>query len=328
MGSSGDRMVEKKYGLLFPGQGAQSVGMGKEFYETSSLARRVFDRADEVLGRGISDLCFEGPEEELVETANSQPAIYTVSLATMGAILEMSGSEPKEALFSAEDVARVATLVMGLSLGEPTALVAAGAISFEDGLRFVERRGKLMDEASKAYPGRMASIMGLDKEDLEELCMGLGGCQIANLNCPGQVVISGSADKVELACDLAKTRGAKRAILLKVSGAFHSDLMEEARKKLAAFLSEIDISSPAISFVSNIDGNITRDPEVIRENLAKQLTNRTLWQACMETAISKGVSDFLEVGPGKVLKGLARKIDSTANVASVHSQSDIKALFG
>ncbi|MFC1548600.1 ACP S-malonyltransferase [Candidatus Omnitrophota bacterium] len=323
-------MIDKKYGLLFPGQGSQSVGMGKELYETQAAARWVFDRANEILGRDIKKLCFEGPEEDLMTTSNSQPAIFTTSIATLNVLVEKVkgapvGEEGKE-IFSLDDIKAVGALVMGLSLGEPTALVASGTLSFEEGLKFVENRGKFMDEASQKQEGKMASIIGLELDKVEELCKGIG-CQVANLNCPGQVVISGFASKVELAADLAKSQGAKRAIMLKVSGAFHSELMEPAREKLQAVLEGMTLSEPAIDFISNIDAEITKDPEKIKTNLADQLTNKTLWEASVKKAASLGVKDFLEVGPGSVLKGLLKKIDNSLNVTPLHTIEDIAGLL-
>ena len=323
-------MEGKKYGLLFPGQGSQSVGMGKELYQSQASARWVYDKANEVLGRDIAKLCFEGPEEELQTTANSQPAIFTTSIATLNALVEkLKGSpvgEEGREIFSAEDIISIGSLAMGLSLGEPTSLVAAGAMSFEDGLRFVESRGKFMDEASQKQQGKMASIMGLELDKVEELCMGIG-CQVANLNCPGQVVISGHASKVELAADLAKNQGAKRVIMLKVSGAFHSELMLPAKEKLQAVLNDMEIKEPVIDFISNIDAEVTRDPERIKENLVNQLDNRTLWEASVSKASSMGIKDYLEVGPGSVLKGLLKKIDSSLNVTSLHTVEDIIGLM-
>ncbi|MDD5634908.1 MAG: ACP S-malonyltransferase [Candidatus Omnitrophica bacterium] len=322
--------MDKKFGLLFPGQGAQAVGMGKQLYEAQAAARWVFNRANEILGRDIAKLCFEGPEEELQTTANSQVAIFTTSIATLNCLIEKIknspvGGETRE-IFGPEDIKSLGLLSMGLSLGEPTALVASAAMSFEDGLRFVEKRGQFMDEASKKHAGKMASIIGMELSKVEALCKGIG-CQVANLNCPGQVVISGHATKVELACDLAKDQGAKKIIMLKVSGAFHSELMTDAKDKLRDVLQKVTIKEPVIDFISNIDAEVTRDPEKIRENLVNQLNNKTLWEASMRKAGELGVKDFLEIGPGAVLKGLAKKIDSSFSVTPLHTTEDITNLL-
>lgn len=336
MGGSGDTVVENsafsgKYGLLFPGQGSQEPGMGAELYETQPAARWVFDRANEVLEKDIKKLCFEGPEDQLQTTANSQPAIFTTSIATLNVLLEKIkgapvGEDTRE-IFSPSDVSSVGVLTMGLSLGEPTALVASGALSFEEGLRFVAKRGQFMEEASQKEEGKMASILALDLEKVEEICRGVG-CQVANLNCPGQVVISGNAREVALAVDLAKKAGAKRVIMLKVSGAFHSVLMTPAKEKLKTVLDEMDIAEPAIDFISNIDAEITKDPVKIKSNLADQLDNRTLWEASVRRGIALGVTDYLEIGPGSVLKGLLKKIDSSLNVTTLHTTDDIITLLG
>ena len=323
--------MDKKYGLLFPGQGSQTVGMGEDLYRVKAAARWVFDKACEVLGRDIKKLCFEGPEDELQTTANSQPAIFVTSIAALNVLVETLkgspvGDEARE-LFSPEDIQAIGSVALGLSLGEPTALVASGAMSFEDGLNFVSKRGQFMEEASQKNEGKMASILGLELDKVEELCKGIG-CQVANLNCPGQVVISGHSSRVELASDLAKNQGAKRVIMLKVSGAFHSELMEPAKEKLIKVLESIEIKEPVIDFISNLDAEVTRDPEKIRENLANQLDNRTLWEASVKKAASLGVTDYLEVGPGSVLKGLLKKIDSSLNVTTLNTSTDIDALLG
>lgn len=321
----------KKFGLIFPGQGSQEVGMGKELYETQPAARWVFDRAAQLLGKDIKKLCFEGPESDLETTVNSQPAIFVTSIATLNVLVEKLkgapvGSEGRE-IFSPADIISIGSVALGLSLGEPTALVASGAMTFEDGLKFVEKRGAFMDEAARKEPGKMACILGMDLAKAEELCKGIGGCQVANLNCPGQVVISGHASRIELAADLAVNSGAKRTIMLKVSGAFHSELMKPAKDKLKAVLDTINITEPVIDFISNIDAEITRDPAKIRTNLVDQLDHKTLWEASVKKAASLGVKDLLEIGPGSVLKGLLKKIDPSLNVATVHTSQDIEGIL-
>ncbi len=321
--------MAKKYGLLFPGQGSQSIGMGKALYETQAAARWVYNKANEVLGVDIKSLCFDGPEDQLQTTANSQPAIFTTSIATLNVLVEKLkgspvGEEGKE-IFSKEDISEIGLVAMGLSLGEPTALVASGAISFEEGLKFVAKRGQYMQEASKKEPGKMACIMGMDLDKVEELCKGVG-VQVANLNCPGQVVISGPDSRIELAADLATNSGAKRAIMLKVSGAFHSELMLPAKEKLKAVLDEMEVVEPSIDFISNLDAEVTKDPARIKENLANQLDNKTLWEASVKKAADLGVKEYLEIGPGSVLKGLLKKIDSSLTVTSIHTVDDIAKL--
>ena len=320
--------MNKKFGLLFPGQGSQKTGMGKDLYSLEPAAKWVYDRADEVTGRDIKRLCFEGSVEELSTTFNSQPAIFTTSIAVLNVLAEKMkgvpvGNEGRE-MFSGDDISRFALLAMGLSLGEPTSLVAAGVLSFEDALKFVAKRGEYMEEASKKNEGKMASILGLDIEKVEELCIGIG-CQIANLNCPGQIVVSGHAGKIELLADLAKNAGAKRVIMLKVSGAFHSELMAEAKEKLKVLLSEMVFLPPTIDFISNLDAEITTDPEKIRKNLADQMDSRTLWSDSVIKAASLGVKDYLELGPGNVLAGLLKKIDPSLSVLSLCAPEEIRA---
>ncbi len=320
--------MRAKFGLLFPGQGAQIPGMGKDLYAVEPAARWVYDRADEITGRNIKKLCFEGSTDELSTTANSQPAIFTTSMAVLNVLAEKIkgapiGIEGRE-MFSSEDITAFASLAMGLSLGEPTSLVAAGVLSFEDALKFVVKRGEFMDEASRKHEGKMVSIMGLDLGKVEELCAGIG-CQVANLNCPGQVVVSGHAGKVDLLADLAKNAGARRAITLKVSGAFHSELMVEAKDKLKGVLAQMAFNPPKVDLICNVDAAVTRDPEKIRNNLADQLDSRTLWEDSVKKASSLGIKDFIEVGPGSVLAGLLKKIDPTLVVTSLCAPDEINS---
>ena len=319
--------MNKKYGLLFPGQGSQFVGMGQDLYNNSFAAKYIFDKSNEKLDIDILKLCFNGPEEELKTTSNSQVAIFVTSIATLNVLLEKIkkqpiGEEGKD-IFSQTDVNLIGSLTMGLSLGEITSLVACGVLSFEDGLTLVYNRGKFMEEASKEQEGKMASIIGLELEKVEELCVGIGGCQVANLNCPGQIVISGNAKKIELVSDLAKSSGAKRVIMLKVSGAFHSYLMRSAKEKLKNILETIEFKNPTIDFISNIDAIITTDPIKIKDNLIKQLDSRTLWEASVKEAEKMGITNFLEIGPGTVLKGLLKKINKSFNVTSLQTMQDI-----
>lgn len=310
MGSYSNRMVDAA--LIFPGQGAQSVGMGKDLYDNFSQAREVFDRADAILKFDLKKLCFEGPQEELSTTKNSQAAILTTSIAALRAF----EASPFYAGF-------VPKFSMGLSLGEYTALVAAGSISFEDALVLVRKRGEFMEEASKKNPGKMACVIGMDTKIVEELCKGFG-CEIANLNCPGQVVISGKVNNVELFASMAKDKGAKRVIMLDVSGPFHSSLMTSARDKLKEYIDNVRIGVPAIPFISNVDAKVQADPVKIKENLISQVNSRTLWEESMKLVVQAGVRTFLEIGPGQVLKGLAKKIDPKLEVKNIGTSQDLQ----
>lgn len=303
-------------GCLFAGQGAQYVGMGKDLVERFPEAGEVFRRADEVLGWPLSRLCFEGPAERLTDTAHSQPAILTHSLAAARSAWP-SGREPNERLVG----------VAGLSLGEYSALVFAGALSFEDGLRLVARRGTLMAEAARRRPGTMASILGLEDEVVEEICREasrVGVVVAANYNCPGQVVISGEPEAVARAAELARRAEALRVVPLRVSGAFHSPLMEPAREGLAQVLAETPIQRPRVPLLSNVTGEPTQEPEEIRQNLAKQLTHPVRWAQCCRRLLDLGAQALYEVGPGKVLKGLMRRIDRSVPVVTVGTAEEVE----
>ncbi|MFH1782921.1 MAG: ACP S-malonyltransferase [Candidatus Omnitrophota bacterium] len=299
---------------IFPGQGAQYVGMGRELYETSPEAKSIFDKGEEILPEvGIKRLCFEGPIEELTSTSNSQVTILVASIAC----LEALRSKVRH-----EDILSC----LGLSLGELTSLVAVESISFEDAVRLVRKRGELMEEASNKNPGTMASIIGLSLDKLKEVCRSTGA-QIANLNCPGQVVISGKKEFVEDAMKRSTESGAKKAIPLNVSGPFHSSLMKEAGELFRKELEKVEFKVPKIKIVSNVTGDFESTPEEIKDNLVKQLYSSVLWEDSIKKVVSLGVKDFFEIGPGKVLKGLLRRIDKDLNVINIEKSKDIDTVI-
>ena len=300
--------------LIFPGQGAQYIGMGKDLYDNYPQAKEVFDKANDILKIDIKKLCFEGSKEELSTTRISQPAILTTSIAAMKAFEATPYYSQITPKFS-----------LGLSLGEYTALVAAGSMRFEDALILVKKRGELMEEASNKNPGKMACVIGMEIKSVETLCKGIG-CEIANLNCPGQVVVSGKTTNVELFASLAKEKGAKRVLMLDVSGPFHSSLMTSARDKLKDYIEKVQISPPSISFVSNVDAKLQNDPIVIKENLITQVNSKTLWEESIKLAVSSGIKLFIEIGPGQVLKGLLKKIDPKLEVKNIATYQDILSL--
>ncbi len=302
----------EKIGFLFPGQGAQFVGMGKDFYEKFPSAQRIFDSAETYLQYPLTAICFEGPEEKLTRTLYAQPAIFVMSLAVLAILTERYPDlSPK---FAA-----------GLSLGEFTALTAAGSFSFLDGLRLVQQRAEAMEKCAASHPGTMASIIGLAAADCEALAKE-AGCEVANINSSDQIVLSGTESSIHRACRLAETRGAKRALPLKVAGAFHSSLMRDAQEDLEKALKGAAIRSPKYTFVSNVTASAIHAPEEIRKLLARQLTSPVRWAATMEFAGESGISFFIEIGPGKVLKGLARKRRPEIHVEACGTASDIQTL--
>ncbi|MDP3730203.1 MAG: ACP S-malonyltransferase [Candidatus Omnitrophota bacterium] len=303
-------MVEVAY--IFPGQGAQVPGMGKDLYDNFPAAREIFDKANSILKIDVKRLCFEGSQDELSTTANSQPAILTASIAALRAYESTPLAGQYTPKFS-----------LGLSLGEYTSLVAAGAVSFEDALVLVRKRGEFMEEASKKNPGKMACVIGMELKAVEDLCKGIG-CEIANLNCPGQVVVSGKVNNVELFSSLAKDKGAKRVLMLDVSGPFHSSLMTTARDRLKDYIDKVQFSSPLLNFISNVDAKVQTDPAIIKDNLIKQVNSKTLWEESVKLAAQSGIRTFLEIGPGQVLKGLLRKIDPKLEVKNFGALQDLQ----
>jgi [acyl-carrier-protein] S-malonyltransferase len=300
--------------LIFPGQGAQKVGMGAEFFQTSPQAKAIFDEADSILKNGLTDVIFNGPQEKLTLTAYCQPAILSMSVAALKAFQ----SHPK---FQSIDVKFTA----GLSLGEYGALVASGALSFGVTLKLVERRSFFMEEATKLNHGKMAAIIGMQKDAVVKICQDTGA-EVANFNSPEQIVITGHAKNVETACETFKAVGAKSVIPLDVSGAFHSTLMQAAADKFIAELPKVKLNTPAIPVISNVDAVASSDPATIQKNLGLQITSSVQWVASVEYMAAHGVQDFIEIGPGKVLKGLIRRINPALRVHNIEKPADIDAL--
>ncbi len=284
--------------------------MGQALAQAFPESRVLFERADQLLGYPLSRLCLEGPQEALTHTQHCQPALYVVSWVALAALSSIGKLSPAAAA--------------GLSLGEYTALAAAGALSFEDGLRLVRLRGQAMEEASAANPGTMASVLGLTRSALEEICAA-SGAEVANLNSPGQVVISGTKEAILKASEEAKSRGAKRVIPLEVGGAFHSRLMKPAAEKLKQALEATTFRMPKFPVLSNVTGSYYTSSGEVLILLAEQLTRPVLWEACVRTMLAAGIRTFLEVGAGTVLKGLCRKIEPEAQVIPVGSPNDLEA---
>ncbi len=291
--------------FVFPGQGSQFVGMGKVLYDNNALAKELFDKADEILGFKITDVMFAGTDEQLKETKVTQPAVFLHSVISALCL----GDEFQPAMTA------------GHSLGEFSALVAAGALTFEDGLRLVAARANAMQKACEANPGTMAAIIALPDEKVEEVCTAISAegkvVVPANYNCPGQLVISGSKEGIAEACEQLKAAGAKRALPLKVGGAFHSPLMQPAKDELQAAIEKTTFSAPKCPVYQNVDGKPHTDAEEIKQNLIAQLTSSVRWTSCVKNMIADGATDFTECGPGKALQGMIGRIDKAVTAHGI-----------
>ncbi len=301
-----------KIAHVFPGQGSQSVGMGYKLYQSSPKAKEVFQEADEALQFSISRLCFEGPEDELRQTVNAQPAIMTASIACLKAASGVNHTVSP-------------TFVAGHSLGEYTALVAANVLGFTDAIRLVRERGRLMQKAGEIKPGGMAAVIGLDEAVLREICRE-SGAEIANFNCSAQIVISGSKEALARAMELAKTKDARRVIPLQVSGAFHSTLMQPTIEGMCEAISQINFRTPEVPIVVNSTAQPVTTAEGVKEELLRQLCNCVQWQPSVEYMLGEGISTFIEIGPGQVLSGLIKRISDKARVLNMSDPESIKAL--
>ena len=291
---------------IFPGQGAQFSGMGLDLYEQSPIAQEHFEKANSILGFNITDIMFEGSADDLKETKVTQPAIFLHSVI----LAKVLGAS-----FQPE-------MVAGHSLGEFSALVANGTLTFEDGLKLVSQRAQAMQKACELKPGTMAAVLGLDDAIVEDVCANTAGIVVAaNYNCPGQLVISGEVDAINTACETLKEKGARRALVLPVGGAFHSPLMEPAREELAAAIDATAFNTPNCPIYQNVNANAVSDPEAIKANLISQLTAPVKWTQSVQQMIADGATLFTEVGPGKVLQGLVKKIERSAEVASAQFES-------
>jgi len=303
-----------KTALLFAGQGAQAVGMGRDLAERFEPCRALFARGNEILGYDLTKICFEGPEPELTKTEHAQPGIYLVSFACLAAL------ESQISNFKSQIVAAAA----GLSLGEFTALAASDALRFEDGLKLVRRRGQFMQEACDATSGAMAAMIGAEETQVREVCRE-ADVDLANLNAPGQIIVSGEKGKIARAIELAKAKGIKKAVALNVAGAYHSRLMASAQPKLAKELGDIAIRPPRLPVVSNVIARPIQAPDEIRRGLIQQITGSVRWEESMRWLISQGFTRFIELGPGKVLSGLMKRIDGNAQMLNVADAPSLEA---
>jgi [acyl-carrier-protein] S-malonyltransferase len=300
-----------KTALLFAGQGAQVAGMGRDLAESSLSAKAWFQRANATLGYDLTSICFNGPEDELTKTENAQPGIFLVSWVAWQLLRERAPSLRFDA-------------TAGLSLGEMTALTAAGALEFDDGLKIVRQRGQYMQEACEATRGGMAAIIGLDEAPTREICAA-AGVELANLNCPGQIVISGATEKIAKACELAKAKGAKRALPLQVAGAYHSALMAGAQPKLQAALAGVKFAPPTVPVISNVTAQPHGTVVEIRQRLVDQVTSSVRWEESMRYLLAQGFTRFIELGPGKALSGFMKRIEPAAQMFNVADVASLEA---